>query len=148
MTGTETVEWLGEEFHVAERVGHLALMRFAHLADGGADTRSMESLAAMYDLLEQTVHPDDWRRFERHANAQRADTDQLFQMVKDVFAVLAGRPTGRPSASSDGPRITEPNSTDDSSSPDTDHPMVTVLNDKGRPDLALMVRRAQESLAS
>lgn len=146
---TETVEWLGEEFHVAERVSSLTVMRFAKIAKSNIDVAQMEGLAAMYDLLEQCVHPDDWDRFEAHADAQRADGEELLGVVKKVFAVIASRPTRRSSDSSGGPRTIEPSSTADSFSPDTGPARaITRLNAQGRPDLALVVRRRQESLSA
>jgi len=142
---TETIPFLGEDFHVAESVGAMPLMRFAKIAKSGTGTGDMDGLAAIYDLLEQCIHPDDWGRFQAHADKVRASGDQLLDMVREVFTVLAGRPTGRSSDSSDGPLVIEPNSTDDSSSPDTDR-VIRRLNDQGRPDLALLVRRREESL--
>lgn len=146
---TETVEWLGEQFHVADRVSSLTVMRFAKLAKSNIDVAQMEGLAAMYDLLEQCVHPDDWARFEAHADDQRADGEQLLAVVKQVFAVIAARPTRRSSDSSGGPRTIEPNSTDDSSLPDTGPDRAIIrLNDQGRPDLARVIRLRQESLTA
>lgn len=142
---TETFGFLGEQFHVAEKVAALPLMRFAKIAKAGVDADDLDGLAAMYDLLEQCLHPDDWGRFQAHADKTRADGDELLKVVQDVFAVLAERPTGRSSDSSDGPRIIEPNSTGVSSSPGTDR-VIRRLNDQGRPDLALLVRRRAESL--
>ena len=156
---TETVDFHGESFHVAERVGMLPMMRFAaftkrqmrQLADGHDLTGEDEiaSLAAAYDLLEQCLHPLDWERFADHATAVHADMDELMAFVGEVMSVVSARPTGRSSDSSAGPRTIEPSSTGDSSSPATGPDRVIArLNEKGRPDLALMVRRRQESLAS
>lgn len=143
---TETVEFLGERFSIAERVAALPLMRFAKVARSGTQASDMEGLAALYDLLEQCVHPDDWDRFQAHAERQRADGEQLLTVVQEVFALLAERPTGRSTASSDGPQIIEPSSMDDSSSPGME--VVRRLNEQGRPDLALLVRKRQESLSA
>jgi len=138
-----TVDFLGEQFRVAERVGALPIMRFAKAAKSGTDSNDMEGLVALYDLLAQVIHPDDWRRFEAHADAEHADGDQLLAVVQAALAAVAGRPTGRSSDSSAGPQIIEPSSTDDSSSP-----VIHRLNEQGRPDLALLVRRRQESLTA
>lgn len=156
---TETVEFHGQQFHVAERVGMIPMMRFAsftkrqmrRLADGHEPTGDdeIESLAAAYELLEQCVHPVDWERFVDHASAEHLDMEELMEFVGTVMAVVAARPTGRSSDSSDGPRTIEPSSTADSSSPATGPERVIArLNAQGRPDLALMVRGRQESLAS
>lgn len=143
----ETVEFLGETFTVAERIGSLPIMRFAKIAKQGVDANDLEGLSALYDLLRQCITDGDWARFEKHADTQRADGDQLLEVVQAVFTVVAGRPTGRSSDSSGGPRIIEPSSTVGSSSPDTDR-VIRRLNDEGRPDLALLVRRRAESLTA
>lgn len=137
-----TVEFLGEQFAVAERIGLMPLMRFAKHAKSGVDSESMAGLAAMYDLLEQCIAPSDWQRFEDHADRERADGEQLLGVVTAVIEALSARPSTRPSDSSAGPSTTAPNSTDDSSS------VVQRLEDKGRPDLALMVDRAVKARAS
>ena len=140
---TETVEFHGATFHVAEKVGLMPLMRFAKVARSGVDANELEGLAAMYDILQQAIHPDDWARFEQHANDTRVDGDDLMRMVSEVMAVIGARPTGRSSVSSDGPQIIEPRSTDVSSSPAGR--VIDRFNSEGRPDLALLVRRREES---
>lgn len=138
-----TIEFLGEDFAIAERVGVLPLMRFAKVAKRGTDSMSMAGLAAMYDLLEQCIDADDWDRFCDHASEQRADGEQLMSVVGDVLSGIAGRPTQRPSDSSDGSPSTSESSVDDSV-----RQVIADLEAKGRPDLALVVQQAQESRAS
>ena len=138
-----TVEFLGAEFRVADRFGLMPMMRFAKVAQSGADSMSMAGLASMYDLLAQSIHPDDWARFEAHADEQRADGDQLMTLVGKVIALASGRPTSRPSDSSDGSPTTSASSADDSASQ-----VIADMEEKGRPDLALIVQQAQESMAS
>lgn len=143
---SETVEFCGVQFRIAEKVAALPLMRFAKVAKAGVDATELDGMAAMYDLLEQVIHPDDWAKFERHADQQRADGEQLLEVVQGVFVLLADRPTGRSSDSSDGPRTIEPSSTGGSSSPGSN--VITRLNGQGRPDLALLVRKREESLSA
>jgi hypothetical protein len=131
------IQFCGESFAIAERIGLMPLMKFARVARTGADSADLESLAVMLDLLEQCIAPKDWQRFQDVADRERADGDQLFAVVKDVFEVLSERPTSRPSDSSDGPTSTGPSSTDEVSS-------VLELF-KGRPDLGAAVVRAQAS---
>lgn len=140
---TDTVELAGEEFRVAERVGSMPLMRFAKLAKSGVRESQMEGLVAMYDLLHDCIDESDWDRFMDHATEVRADGKELLGVVRQAIAAVAGRPTRRSSDSSDGPRTIEPSSTGDSSSP-----VIHRLNEQGRPDLALLVRRRQESLSA
>jgi len=137
-----TVEFLGERFAVAEKLGVLPMMRFAKVAKGGADSSDMDGLAAMYDLLQQSIADDEWERFSDHADAQRADSEELMQVVADVIAIHSGRPTSRPSDSSDGSQTTTAKSAGDSSSQ-----VIEALEAAGRPDLALFVMQAQGASA-
>lgn len=132
-----------QEFEVAERIGSLPLMRFAKLARTGIGSDDFEGMAAMYDLLKSCIADHEWDRFEQVADADRVDGDVLFRVVQDTFAVLAGRPTSRPSDSSDGPGTTSPSSTDDSSSR-----VIARYESRGRGDLALLVSQHVESQAS
>lgn len=136
-----TIEFHGERFAVAERIGAMSLMRFAKVAETGADSLDMAGLAALYDLLEQCIAPADWTRFTAAANEHRADGDELMEVVKEVMGHLSERPTSRPSVSSDGPRTIEPRSEVDSSS-------AAMAQLHGRADLQLMVVQAQEARAS
>lgn len=140
---SETFEFLGESFDVAERVSTLALMRFAKVASAGVDVDDMAGLAAMYDLLQQAVAPSDWSRFEAHADAQRVQSDDLLAVIQEVLPIIAGRPTGQPSASSAGRQSRSEPSADDSSSQ-----VIARLEGKGRPDLALMVDEAHRAQGS
>ena len=133
------VEFAGEKFSMAEKIGAMPLMRFAKVAKAGGDSNNLDGLAAMYDLLEQVIDPSEWARFEEHADKVRADGDQLMQVVGEVFAAIAERPTGRPSASSGGPKSTKQKSAAGSSSK-----VIKRLEKSGRPDLALMVTMADE----
>ncbi len=137
------VEFLGERFRTAERIGLMPMMRFAKVAKAGVDSNDLDGLAAMYDLLEQCIADDEWGRFQAHADRKRADGDELMKVVAEVFEVLSARPTSRPSDSSAGPSTTAPNSTDASSSR-----VIAELEANGRPDLALIVTQAQEARAS
>lgn len=142
---TEVVNLLGADFHIAEKVGLMPVMRFATVAQSGVDANEMEALAAMHELLRQCIHPEEWGRFQKHATDVAADGDQLMECVSAVMVIVGARPTGRSSDSSGGPRIIEPSSEVVSSSPATDR-VVEKFNANGRPDLALLVRKREESL--
>lgn len=111
MPDPRTFMWIDAEFRVADKIGLMPLMRFAKVAKSGVDSNEIEGLAAMYDLLRACIHPEDWARFEEHADRQAADNDQLLEVVGTVMRVVSERPTGRPSESSDGPSANEPEST-------------------------------------
>lgn len=106
----ERVEFFGEHFHVADRVGLMPLMKFAHAASNGLDSDDMEGLAACYAMVRDCIHPDDWPRFERKAIDERAEADDIFGVVQKVTEIITARPTSRPSDSSAGPLPTSPSS--------------------------------------
>jgi hypothetical protein len=135
----DTVEFAGDSFRMGEKIALMALMRFAKVAKSGTDADSLDGLTSMYELLEQCLHAEDWERFQQKAVEVKADGDELMQVVSDVIATLSGRPTSRPSGSSDGPTVTKPKSEDDSYLR-----VVKRLEDEGRPDQAYMVQMAHE----
>ncbi len=132
------VEFAGDRFAVAEKIGLMPLMRFAKVAQSGVDSADMAGLAAMYDLLEQCIAPADWQRFQTAADRSRADGDDLMGVVRDAIEAISARPTSQPSDSSDGPTATPP-----SSEPDCSSRVIARLEQQGRPDLALVVAQAQ-----
>lgn len=139
----ETVAFLGEEFRLADQVSTLALMRFAKVASTGVSADDMEGLAALYDVLEQCIDPEQWSAFQKHADRKRAQSDELLAVVQEALPRIAARPTGRPSDSSDGPQTVSEPSADGSSLR-----VIHRLEERGRPDLALMVDQAQHSRVS
>lgn len=149
-----TLEFKGETFRLSgQPPSHMAMLELAHLSEDGADTEERAAFAAIYNLIEDLVHPDDWGRFRKHARAVRASGDELmFEFARPATQAVVDRPSKRSSDSSDGPQRTEPSSTAVSSEPATPQikspfEVIEDLNRKGRPDLALVVRRRQEYLA-
>lgn len=143
MSADPTVEFAGEKFRTRKKVGAIALLRFAHVANKGTDSANLEGMAAMYDLLEAVIAKDEWDRFQQRAADVDASDEELMAVVKEVIELLGKRPTERPSDSSDGPTPTPPNSEDDSSSR-----IIRRFEQEGRPDLALMVMETQEFKAA
>jgi hypothetical protein len=111
-----SVEFHGETFRLADSIALMALMRFAKVAQAGTDSDDMAGLVAMYDLLEQCIHPEDWPRFEVLATRERDQADDLLAVIQQAITEMAERPTAPPSDSSDGRPSTSGNSTGDSSS--------------------------------
>jgi hypothetical protein len=135
-----TVEFSGESFAIADKIGLMPLMRFAKTAKAGADSEDLEGLVAMYDLLEQVIDPADWDRFVNVASRDRVDGETLMSVVGKAIKAMTGRPTQRSSDSSDGPTSIPGNSAGDSSSQ-----VVARLEEQGRPDLALVVEMARSA---
>lgn len=131
-----TVERWGESFRVVHP-GDRALQRFAALAAGGADTDTMQGLAATDRFISQCLHPDDLQAFDAACDRVRANGDEFLAVIQDIFRTLMGRPTGQSSDSSDGLPTTNENSAGGSSSR-----VIARLEGQGRPDLALLVSQA------
>jgi hypothetical protein len=129
-----TVQFFGQEFTLRDDVSEWALMTFARAARNGQDGETMEGMAAMLDLLEDCVVPEDWKRFSSVAKANRARSKDISAVIQAAFAQETGRPTGRSSDSSDGPTTIEPKSQSSS-----DGNVSQLL--RGRPDLIAAVTK-------
>ena len=134
----DLVTWEGATFRLAEKIGMMPLLTFAKLAEQGANTEDMEALAAMYDLIQQCVHEDDWPRFKMHATKIRAGDTEFMEFVKVSMQAMAKRPTTRSSDSSVGPQQTSGKS-------EVDLPSRVAARQIGRPDLQLATLSAAES---
>ena len=137
------IEFAGREFRVADRVGLMPLMRFAHLARQGVDASDMDGLTALYDLVRSVIADDDWTAFQEAATTSRATEDELLAVAKQAIALAVDRPSSESSASQDGPSSTSGSSVDDSSSR-----VIELMERAGRPSVALMVRDAALERAS
>src|SRR5215207_7382646 len=114
------------------------MMRFAKIAKSGVDANEMEGLAAMSDLLEVCLaDSEEFNRFMDHCTRDRLDGDQMLERVKAVVERLNQRPTQRSSDSPDGSNTTGTSTAAGSSSP-----VVRRLEQKGRPDVGLIVDEA------
>lgn len=95
-------KFCGELFTVSEQMGIIPLGRFAKAATAGVDSNDMEGLAAIIDLLADTVIDEDRERFLNTAARNRAGAEDLMPIVTAVVQAQSGRPTQQPSDSSDG----------------------------------------------
>lgn len=119
VAAAEAVEFLSKWYRIADTIGLMPLLKFAHAAGKGLDSGDLAGMAAMYAMLRDCIHPDDWTTFEYDAMDERADDETLLAVVRDVTQKITSRPTKRPSGSSAGPRAISANSKVSSSSPDT-----------------------------
>lgn len=133
------IEFFGESFRRSDDgASDFAMMEYAAAVENVAED-DLAALAAAMRLLREAIHPDDWQRFQASGRKNRADAKDLLPIIVQAFYTVAEHPTGRPSDSSDGPVGIEPSSTGSSSSP-----VIARLEAQGRPDLALVVVKAQE----
>lgn len=110
------IEFEGRTFRVAEKYGLMPLIRLGYIAKKGIDVDDLEGAAAMYDVIAEAIHPDDWPAFMDYASEVHADGQQLMVVVQQAVAVISSRPTRRPSDSSGGPPATATSSSVVSSS--------------------------------
>jgi hypothetical protein len=113
VTGGRTVTLAGKQFRIADKVGLMPLLKFAAFAD--VDTQDARALGAMYAMLRDCIHADDWRAFEDHATECKADADDLLDVISKAVELISGRPTGQPGPSSPGRRGISAGSTGSSS---------------------------------
>lgn len=111
----DTVECMGRRYRVADRIGLMPLMKFAHSAAQGLDGDDMEGLNAIYLMLKDCIHEDDWKRFGDEMIETKAEADDLMPVITRTIEVINARPTRQRSASSSGPPTTTPTSTGGSS---------------------------------
>lgn len=138
-----SLEFLGERFRLAERIGLMPMLAFANASKQGIDADDMEGLAAMYALIRDVVDqtrpftvdpetgkqmvdaagvpewdgPSEWMRFEQHAIETQADGEELMDFISRAMAVVAARPRKRRGGSSVSSPRTSETSRPDSSSP-------------------------------
>jgi hypothetical protein len=140
----DRIEFLGEKFRLADRIGLMPMLAFAAASKKGLDSEDMEGLAAMYALIRDVVDqtrpvsrdangqaqidgtgapvyagPSEWMRFEDHAIEQQAEGEELMEFVSRAMEVVSARPRRRRELSSGTSPQTSPKSRADSSSPGT-----------------------------
>jgi hypothetical protein len=138
------IEFLGERFRLADSIGLMPLLKFAHAAKTGLTSDDMEGLSAMYLLIRscldrsqvQATNPDgtlifddaekpvwagpsQWDLFEAHAIDVNADGEDLSGLINRAVQVVSARPRKRRGGSSASSPQTLPSSRESSSSPDT-----------------------------
>jgi hypothetical protein len=89
---SEKVTFLDDVYRIADKVGLMPMMKFAHASSSTQlDTGDMEGLAAIYEMLKDCIHPDDWARFERDAITKKAEADDLLPVVRQTVDMLTAR---------------------------------------------------------
>lgn len=97
----DKVEFLGKMFRLSDEVGYFSLMKFSYYAD--RNEYIGPAAAAIYGMLRDTIHPDDWDDFEHHAVEQKARGQDFGDVITKTMEILTARPTRSPSGSSSSP---------------------------------------------
>lgn len=133
------LEFYGEKFRLADRVGLAPLIKFGNAANRGLDSEDMEGLAAMYSLIRSVIHrpplldddgqqqrdengrklrdESEWNRFMDLAEDELAEGEDIMAFVNQAMEVMSARPRKPREISSGGSRPTSANSKAGSSSP-------------------------------
>ena len=112
----DTFTFYGETFTVKQRIPSMPMLRFADVAQRGAQAEELEGMAAMYRLITSCIVTEDVARFEQTADEHDCDAEELMEVCGTLYRAVAGRPTQRPSASADGSSTTTESSRAPSSS--------------------------------
>jgi hypothetical protein len=89
------ITFMGDQFPLADRIGLMPLMKFAHMAAGGMDTDDdfMIAMDTIYTMIRDCIHPDHWARFQDHATITKAGEEELLAVVHQSIEILTARPT-------------------------------------------------------
>lgn len=153
------VEFKGEEF---EPKGAVNRMRTLYLSKVARDNQKrlqaaersqdneavgeamMHINAALYDLIQSVLRPDDFDRFMATCDEQGVTDQELYAFAGEMMGAAAARPTEQPTDSSDGPSTTKESSA-------SRLEVLATERFPGRPDLvmaATAVERVDEDLWS
>lgn len=137
--GFDYVEFYGQKFRLAERIGIMPMIQFGNASKRGLDSDDMEGLAAMYSLIRSVIHrppivddhgqrvvdengkavrdESEWQRFVDLAEDELAEGEDVMEFVNQAMEVMSARPRRRRELSSATSPQTSARSRDDSSSP-------------------------------
>lgn len=113
----DTFVFYEETFRTRGAIGLMPLVRFAYISRTGVGLDDMEGLAAVYEMVRDCLHPDDWDRFQDVCAVKGADEDAVLGVVRVCIQAAAARPSLRPSDSQPGSPSTDPSTRVDAPSP-------------------------------
>ncbi len=103
----DTFTWYGQEIRIRDNVSPYNLGRFERkvldprrVGKGGQVV--MEVWLDAMNHLETWIHPEDFDTFDRLAEENEAEPEDLSKLLMALYEALVGRPTKRSTASSDG----------------------------------------------
>lgn len=82
---------VSRDFRLAEDVGIMPLMEWAAASD--RDVASADGLRAVFYVLQDAVHEDDWAEFRKYAREHKAAATDMLEFANAALEALAGRPT-------------------------------------------------------
>lgn len=85
-------------FRIDTETGLMPLMEWA-AANDTAEPQNGPQLAALFFMLKDIVHPDDWDEFREHAKATKAKGTDFVKFQEAAAEVIAAVPTEQPETS-------------------------------------------------
>lgn len=148
--------WFGATIRIGPEFGELVFTDWAE-EFAGIDEDDVRGTYVNKILWRRLLHADDFEEFWRLAREHRQSSEDLARLFRRVNKVLTeqatGRPTQLPGDSSPGQKTAMVSSAGISYGPGTAvsaaaERAAAKLEAQGRPDLALVVERAQEALSA
>jgi hypothetical protein len=82
-----TFKLMGAEYKLAPKVGIWPLMQYARAVEtGDNDVGNRRAMASAHAILEDSVHPDDWGRFQEDMIAKKMD--DLLMVLDAVMGAI------------------------------------------------------------
>jgi len=97
-----TFDWFGTEIRCSPEISDTVMIDFVEKGSA-IDIDSPESWSVIKDFLRSCVHPDDFDTYWSLALKHRQQMDDHMDVMYALIEAAAGRPTGPPSVSADGP---------------------------------------------
>lgn len=85
------VELSGKKFRVREKIGALAMLKWAAASE--LDTDDPRALGAIYAMIRSVIMKADWADFESTALDDDSDAEELLDVVSKALEIVSGRPT-------------------------------------------------------
>lgn len=87
-----------QEFRLADEVGVMPLMEWVAAAEGNQNETG-KSLVAIFHVLEDTVHEDEWDEFREYGRENKIQAKPYGDFINAALEAIAGRPTEESSGS-------------------------------------------------
>jgi len=97
----DKLEFMGKLFRLSDTAGVMPLLKYSAYAE--SPSMLGPAAGALYAMLKDTIHEEEWDEFERHAMEQKARMDDLQDVIVKCVELLTARPTGSPSGSASRP---------------------------------------------
>ena len=89
--GVKRFKDISQDFCLSDDVGIMPLMEWAAASD--RDVASADGLRAVFYVLQDAVHEDEWAEFRKWARENKVDASELLDFANAALEALAGRPT-------------------------------------------------------